>query len=267
MSTVTETLNALIRDIPPLRDAACRDRTEVFDVRDGRDHKAIQQAQAICRECPVLQRCTEWLDGLPKFRRPSGVVAGRFVPPPRLRPLTEKKPQPPTKCDRAVDWLANYLADGPVLSTALRADAVRAGIELHNLARARRYLGVELERLKQHGGQRMWSLPYTTNRKRSTMHTAVDDDMSRAKRAGDSRRTIEATLFYHDGEMEAVGQVLHEATSCGRGHHFTFALIENLLAVLCLKGNPERVEQMRGEIARLIAVETGDNTGEDNKDD
>ena len=174
--TISDLLADLARDVPPLPGAACRGRSDLFDISDGRHRQAVEQAQAICRdECPVLRRCEEWLASLPKHRLPTGVVAGKFVKPPWLRPLPQRKPKPPTKRDRAAHWLASYLAAGPVLSTQVRADAAAAGIDIHNLARARRHLGVQLERTTgARGGQRWWTLPHNPNQGRRNTMTTLD---------------------------------------------------------------------------------------------
>jgi Transcription factor WhiB len=66
-------LDALLAAIgtPKLTDAACRGRHELFD---NSDHT---QALALCQQCPALHDCTQWLAGLPRSRRPHGVVAGQ----------------------------------------------------------------------------------------------------------------------------------------------------------------------------------------------
>ncbi|MGV0781468.1 WhiB family transcriptional regulator [Mycolicibacterium sp. XJ775] len=163
---IAQLLRDLARAVPDLPGAACRGHQAVMDVASGRDRAAIAAAQQICAACPVLQECEAWLDSIPKARRPSGVVAGRFLAPPRVKRLRDHPPRPPTKVDRATRWLADYFQrHGPVLSTQVRADAQRAGFDISTLATARHRLGVEVERITgQHGGQRLWTLPTTTGR-------------------------------------------------------------------------------------------------------
>ncbi len=153
---VTALLADLARDFPALPGAACRGQSDLFDISDGRDRQAVARAQAVCANCVARQRCADWLASVPPHRLPTGVVAGRFVRPPEPRHYANRN-RSPTKTDHATTWLAAYLTDnGPVLSTQLRADAAVVGIERHTLARARRTLGVELERITGTvGGQRM----------------------------------------------------------------------------------------------------------------
>lgn len=42
-----------------------------------------QLAVRTCGQCPALAPCGQWLDGLPRSRRPGGVVAGRLIAAPR----------------------------------------------------------------------------------------------------------------------------------------------------------------------------------------
>ena len=83
-------LDELAHAIPDLHGAACAGRPELFDV--DRDDPRVEEAKALCSGCPVLRDCRRWLAGLPWYRRPCGVVAGRYVPPPRLRPAYEPRP-------------------------------------------------------------------------------------------------------------------------------------------------------------------------------
>ena len=169
---VAALLTELGAHTPSLPRARCRDRAQLFDAEHpSHTGRAIE----IClHSCPELARCRDWLESLPKHRLPAGVVAGRRVRPPPPRRLPQPKPKQPSKTDRAADWLTRYLAAGPVISTQVRAAAVTAGIDLHTLTRARRHLGVQLERTAEtRGGQWMWTLPRTTNNGRNTM-TALD---------------------------------------------------------------------------------------------
>jgi Transcription factor WhiB len=79
---VAEQLDELAHRVPNLPGAACKGRPSTFDVADRHDPK-IEAAQAICRTCPALRDCRTWLDGLPRSERPSGIVAGRYIAPPR----------------------------------------------------------------------------------------------------------------------------------------------------------------------------------------
>ena len=146
---VAELLDELAHEIPDLHGAACRGHPELFDVADRHDHQAIAQAKALCVSCPVLNACRAWLAGLPKPAWPCGVVAGRYVGPPKLRPAYEPRPRTPSSRDRATDWLRSYLAQrGPVLATQVIRDATAAGISLTTLHLARHDLGVRLERVR-----------------------------------------------------------------------------------------------------------------------
>ena len=78
--------------IPRLPGAACRGHPELFDVAGQHDRDAIAQAKAVCHACPVLRECRAWLRSLPKPVRPCGVVAGRFVAPPKP-PAYEPRPR------------------------------------------------------------------------------------------------------------------------------------------------------------------------------
>ena len=79
--------------IPDLWGAACRRHAEVFDVAGRHDAQAIKAAKAICSACPVLRACRAWLVGLPRSARPCGVVAGRYLSPPRLPPAADPRPR------------------------------------------------------------------------------------------------------------------------------------------------------------------------------
>lgn len=89
---------------------------------------------------------------------------------------------------------------------------------------------------------------------------APDNNMDRARRAGDKRRLLTAMLHYYEGDDIGVGQVLHEANRCGRGHHFIKIAVETLAAPL--HDHPEQADVFRREIARLTAIENGENRDE-----
>src|SRR6185312_7706559 len=107
--SVAELLDELAHDIPDLHGAACRGHAEVFDVADRHD-PGIAQARSICRSCPALQDCRDWLASLPRPMRPSGVIAGRYLGPPPL-PQYVPVPREPSAPDRAIVWLRGYLAE------------------------------------------------------------------------------------------------------------------------------------------------------------
>ena len=95
---------------------------------------------------------------LPKPARPCGVVAGRYVAPPRLPPAREPRPRSPSSRDRATDWLRVYLAQrGSVLSTQVSADATAAGISLTTLYKELIELYVRLQRVPGVGARHTWS--------------------------------------------------------------------------------------------------------------
>ncbi|WP_273734173.1 WhiB family transcriptional regulator [Mycolicibacterium septicum] len=174
---IGELLRDLAHAVPDLPGAACRGQQAVMDVTSGRDHAAIAAAQHVCAGCRVRRECAAWLDSLPRSRRPSGVVAGIYVAPPKVWPLRDRPPRPPTKADRATRWLADYLRQhNPADSELVLAAATVAGFGKQPLQTARRRLGVTLERVTgRHGGHHIWTLPTTTGRN-TTMTDHLPDD-------------------------------------------------------------------------------------------
>jgi hypothetical protein len=67
--------------IPRLSGARCRGRSDIFDEYDDPD--IIEYAVNRCHGCPALAACSEWLDGLPRRQRPTGVIAGQLIAPPQ----------------------------------------------------------------------------------------------------------------------------------------------------------------------------------------
>jgi hypothetical protein len=78
--------------IPPLElaphmpAAACLGDWSTFDDAGAAEHpidvaRRHASALALCRDCPERARCEGWYLGLPKSKRPIGVVAGRINPP------------------------------------------------------------------------------------------------------------------------------------------------------------------------------------------
>ncbi len=68
---------------PPLERGRCIDQWDLFDATD--DPAAVELAIQLCQECPVLNRCREWVDSLPKSKRPIGVCGGVVNTPPKTR--------------------------------------------------------------------------------------------------------------------------------------------------------------------------------------
>jgi WhiB family redox-sensing transcriptional regulator len=63
----------VVRRAPRLPGALCTGRPELFD---GDDTAAREAAAALCRACPSLAACRQWVRSLPRSSRPPGVVAG-----------------------------------------------------------------------------------------------------------------------------------------------------------------------------------------------
>jgi hypothetical protein len=137
---VAELLDELAQRVPNLPGAACKGRPSTFDVADRHDPK-IEAAQAICRTCPALRDCRAWLDGLPRSARPCGVVAARYIAPPRPSAYVPR-PRVPSGRELAAVWLRGYLAEhAPVLGSRVIADPQAFGIRYNMLAVGRRDLG------------------------------------------------------------------------------------------------------------------------------
>jgi len=58
---------------PDLRRGLCVWSWHIFDEVD--DPVIIDQAIALCRQCCVLGKCSEWVNSLPASKRPVGVTA------------------------------------------------------------------------------------------------------------------------------------------------------------------------------------------------
>ena len=81
-AAVAELLAALARSVPPLPGALCRGNGELWDPhdREAEDyHYRRDAAIRVCRACPALARCAEYLDSTPAADRPLGIVAGRVI--------------------------------------------------------------------------------------------------------------------------------------------------------------------------------------------
>jgi WhiB family redox-sensing transcriptional regulator len=81
-SSIAELLDDLAR-VPHLPGARCRGQSELFDRTVGgaapriEVMRARREALRVCRDCPALQACADWVDTIPPFLRPRSVVAGR----------------------------------------------------------------------------------------------------------------------------------------------------------------------------------------------
>lgn len=69
-------LVAVLRGVPRLDGALCRDRHTLFDGDQGTADFAAERAQDLCFRCPVLHDCATWAAGQPDTRL-HGVIAGR----------------------------------------------------------------------------------------------------------------------------------------------------------------------------------------------
>ncbi len=84
MSATWRDLAAAISAAPAFPGARCRGRPHLFDPGEAQEPVDIvvqRQAQALelCARCPSLGRCRDWLDSLPRSKKPRGVVAGLVV--------------------------------------------------------------------------------------------------------------------------------------------------------------------------------------------
>jgi Transcription factor WhiB len=59
---------------PNLERGLCVWNWHLFDETD--DPAAVDQAIGLCRQCPVLAQCAEYVASLPARKRPVGVIAG-----------------------------------------------------------------------------------------------------------------------------------------------------------------------------------------------
>jgi hypothetical protein len=85
---------------PSLPGARCRGRHATFDGAEPGEEPAVvaqrhRQALALCSACLSLDRCQAWLNGLPKSKRPAGVVAGQVWW--NCKPKSERQPGRPRK--------------------------------------------------------------------------------------------------------------------------------------------------------------------------
>jgi WhiB family redox-sensing transcriptional regulator len=76
----------IVANMPRLENAACAGRWGLFDHHRHKDpHRVTDEASALqlCAHCPALTACKAWVQGLPVWQRPTGVVAGQVVQPPK----------------------------------------------------------------------------------------------------------------------------------------------------------------------------------------
>jgi hypothetical protein len=73
-----ELLAAILAGVPALPGAACRGHAGLFDAAADGDRDAAQEAAEICRRCPVLEACAQWIARAHPQRPPPGVWAGRY---------------------------------------------------------------------------------------------------------------------------------------------------------------------------------------------
>lgn len=149
--------------VPELPGAACKGRPEDFDLSADDDTAAIDAAKCACQRCPALEACSDWITATPEHRRPSGVVAGRLLAPPRCRPRPERPapaaPQPtrPSKADTATRWLAEYLADGPMPAADIHRAARAEGLGKNSVHTAGNRLDVVRQKISRR--EVSWALP------------------------------------------------------------------------------------------------------------
>ncbi len=168
-----------IVQVPVLGAAACVGRHEMFDTTDPADPRA-REAAGICRACPELTACGQWLNSLPLRARPTGTVAGVFLEKPGARgrrlPI---RPAPVTVSADAQTWLAARLASGPVPAARVYADAAAAGFGKTTTRHARHAIGAASEPIPgAAGGNRVWSLP--TEERGKTMPDPLSDEIALA---------------------------------------------------------------------------------------
>lgn len=80
-------LGRALRDTASLPGAACKSRGDLFTSEHPDDQAA---AVEICRGCPELAACREWVASLPRSRIPAAVIAGQLHQPQPARATTKK---------------------------------------------------------------------------------------------------------------------------------------------------------------------------------
>jgi hypothetical protein len=84
-------LEKILTGAPALPGAKCRGRAHLFnDAEPDENPETVAarhtQALGLCKLCPSRTRCEGWYLGLPKLKRPIGVIAGRLNPQERRPP-------------------------------------------------------------------------------------------------------------------------------------------------------------------------------------
>lgn len=107
------------RDMPDFSRALCLPGRSAVPQRawdgDG-SQEELEQAASVCRACPLLAQCSDWLGSLRPSRRPSGIVAGRRLVP-RGETAAYARRQPPAEHVTAHAGLATAAASagGPAV--------------------------------------------------------------------------------------------------------------------------------------------------------
>ena len=75
-------LLAAIAGAPALVGARCRGKAHLFDgAQPGEKPEVVaqrhNQALGLCGRCEATERCRDYFNGLPRRKRPTGVVAGQ----------------------------------------------------------------------------------------------------------------------------------------------------------------------------------------------
>ncbi len=88
--TNLDTLLGALRAFPALPGAACIGRHDLFDEQTpdestGEARTRYAAAVAVCTDCPALDPCAAWFDGLRPRDRPVGIIAGRIHIPKQRR--------------------------------------------------------------------------------------------------------------------------------------------------------------------------------------
>jgi WhiB family redox-sensing transcriptional regulator len=81
-------LLAAIAGAPALVGARCRGKAHLFDgAQPGEKPEVVaqrhNQALGFCGRCEAAERCRDYFNGLPRRKRPTGVVAGQVHQPAR----------------------------------------------------------------------------------------------------------------------------------------------------------------------------------------
>jgi hypothetical protein len=116
--------------------------------------RRLDELRPLVTEAERLERAVAALGDLPE------AVEARPEPLPR-RPRRKRAVQAPAPVEppaTAVQALAAVLANGPRLATEVKAELARDGLSEYQVTKARRALGVHVER-QAFQGPSIWSLP------------------------------------------------------------------------------------------------------------